>query len=359
MFQKSSARIAQFDRWTKGPESARDRLAIGVTIPVWKPSFTIASDAKIFAIGSCFARNLEKFLWQQGIQTTSTDPDHGQMEIRSNLQLGLLNKYNLASLHQELAWAAGIETFPEQGFLECQGKVIDPYLRQEVPNRDLEFAKGRRDVLRQYFARAFSADVVILTLGLTETWFDKTTKQALTEAPNPRWKKQYPDRFGFRILEYPDCVKLLQSIYAMLQQYGKPDVKIIVTVSPVALERTFSDRDVIIANMSSKSTLRSAAVDFANHMPGVDYFPSYEAAMLSDPLLVWQSDRRRVTDLIVIQIVSEFTRRYGLNPPLNDAEQQIWVKRALETRIATIQQYLTALHQGYQTQYSDFEPPTS
>ena len=358
MLQKTSARTTQFDRWTKGSVSARDRLAIGVTIPVWKPSFTIAPDAKIFAIGSCFARNLERFLLQQGIRTTSTDPEHEQMEIRTNLQLGLLNKYNLASLHQELAWAAGIETFPEQGFLEHKGKFVDPYIRQEVPNQDLDFAKGRRDVLRQYFARAFSADVVILTLGLTETWFDKTTKQALTEAPNPRWKKQYPDRFGFRILEYPDCVKLLKSIYAMLQQHGKPDVKIIVTVSPVALERTFTDQDVIVANMSSKSTLRAAAVDFANHVPGVDYFPSYEAAMLSDPLMVWQNDRRNVTDFIVIQIISEFTRRYGLNPPLSDADQQMWIRRALETRIATTQQYLTGLHQGYQQQYSAPKTPT-
>jgi len=62
----------------------------------------------------------------------------------------------------------------------------------------------------------------------------------------------------------------------------------------------------------SKSTLRSAIGEFVTETENVDYFPSYEAAMLSDPNIVWMGDRRNVTDFIVAKIVSEFINRYGL-----------------------------------------------
>jgi len=70
-------------------------------------------------------------------------------------------------------------------------------------------------------------------------------------------------------LSYFECEALLQSTCTILKKYGKPDLKIVVTVSPVALERTFSDRDVILANMISKSTLRSAAGALATQVEGV------------------------------------------------------------------------------------------
>lgn len=347
-----SVGFSKLDRWTKGNCSARDRITSGIVIPEWSPSFAIPPDAKIFAIGSCFARNIEIALLQQGGQVTSTNPQSEVMEIRANLQTGALNKYNPASIHQELEWAAGLNPFPEEGFLELKGKWMDPYLREQVRQGDLELMRSRREALRQYFARAFSADVVIVTLGLTETWFDRTTKKALTEVPNPRLLQHYPDRFGFRIFAYPDCVALLKSLVGLLKTYGKPAAKIVVTVSPVALERTFSGQDIIVANMTSKSTLRAAAGDLATHVEGVDYFPSYEVAMLSDPLLVWRDDRRNVSDFIVAEIVTEFARRYGLKPPLTPEERQDQMQHLLKTRIAMVQRHLglldNKLNQPYQ-----------
>ena len=59
---------SKLDRWTKGPGAARTRLQMGVTIPEWSPSFQIPADAQVFALGSCFARNLEAALrkiWQE------------------------------------------------------------------------------------------------------------------------------------------------------------------------------------------------------------------------------------------------------------------------------------------------------
>lgn len=185
-------------------------------------------------------------------------------------------------------------------------------MREQARKGSLEFVQTRQANLKQYFAQAFTADLVIITLGLTETWFDRTTRLALAETPSPRLLKQYPDRFGCKLLTYLECTSVLKSIYTILRQYGQPNLKIVVTVSPVAMERTFSGQDIIVANMMSKSTLRSAAGAFAAAMDDVDYFPSYKAAMLSQPDLVWMQDRRNVTDLLVNRVIGEFIVRYKL-----------------------------------------------
>ena len=335
---------SQLNRWTKGPKAARDRINRGVTIPEWQPSFQMAPDAQVFAIGSCFARNVESELLKLGVQVTSAAPNSELTEIRTNLQLGLLNKYNPVSIHQELAWAADHTPFPKQGFIESQGKYIDPYLRQQTRAGDLALMQLRRETLKQYFAQVFTADLVIITLGLTETWYDLVTKLALTEVPSPRLLKEYPDRFGFKPLFYPECVTLLKSICSLLRQYGKPNLNIVFTLSPVALQRTFTGRDVLVANMMSKSTLRSAVGELVAKTDGVDYFPSYEAAMLSDPLVVWQSDQRNVTDFIVAQIIGEFTRRYGLQPAQEADDIKANHRNVTQTRLEQAQRYLSLLN---------------
>lgn len=322
------------NRWNKGERSACERLNKGVVIPEWNPSFQIAPDAKVFAIGSCFARNIEIELQKLGVHVTSANPFSDVMEVRTNLQLGLLNKYNPISIHQELAWAAGESSFPNNGFIDCNGKLSDPFLREQTPGGDLEKMKARRTALEDYFAQIYQADLVIITLGLTETWFDRLTKLAITEAPSPRLMKLYPQRFGFKQLYHPDCIKVLQSICALLKKYGKPNHKIILTVSPVALKRTFSGQDVVVANMMSKSTLRSAAGEIAAHIEEIDYFPSYEAVMMSDPLLVWQEDLRNVTEFIVNQIMNEFVQRYGLKAPQTKEQIQSNYHFLLQRRLA-------------------------
>lgn len=330
-------------RWTKGRDSACDRISQGVTIPEWLPSFQIHADAKIFAIGSCFARNVEWALLKLGAQVTSAAPKSNLMELKTNLRLGLLNKYNPVSIHQELAWAAGVSAFPEQGFLALKDKYIDPYLRNQAPSGSLEVVQVRRQRLQNYFARAFEADLVILTLGLTETWFDRQTHLALTERPSPRLQQQEPERFGLKLLPYPDCLAVLQSICTLIKQFGQPNVKIVVTISPVALERTFTGQDVIVANMMSKSTLRSAAGALVANIEGVDYFPSYEAAMVSDPNLVWMADHRNVTDWMVAQIINTFTQRYGLTPLLSPEQRVLYKQERVKTRLKMAQKALFQL----------------
>lgn len=117
----------------------------------------------------------------------------------------------------------------------------------------------------------------------------------------------------------------------------------VITVSPVALERTYTNQDVIVANMMSKSTLRSAAGTLSIQADGVDYFPSYEAAMVSDPNLVWMGDRRNITDWMVTQIIKTFTQSYGITSVPTPEKQHIQAQEVLKTRLKATQKVLNQL----------------
>ncbi len=333
----------KYDRWVKSTTAAAARIEAGIVIPQVEPTFQVSPEAKIFAIGSCFARNLETAFLQEKTQIISADPDSEVLEIKTNLKVGSLNKYNPISIQQELAWASGAETFPAGAFVEYAGKYCDLSVRAQSRQGSLELMQSRREQLRAHFARAFEADLVVVTLGLIEAWRDRETGLVLAEAPSPRLLQQYPERFAFEVLSYEDCLQALQAVWGLLQAHGKPDAKLLVTVSPVALLRTFSGQDVIVANMMSKSILRAVAGAWAAATESIDYFPSYEAAMLSDPNLVWMADRRNISDFMVAQIVGEFARRYGLKPALSPTEFAAIAERVYRTRLERTQQSLQQL----------------
>lgn len=307
------ARDNSFGRWTGEGQAAGPRIASGVVIPHVTPSFTAGRDATFFAIGSCFARNVEERLEQAGARVTSRNiavRDLGNGNARAG---GVFNKYTPLSILQELQWAADPASFPAAALLEGgKNTFIDPYLSLQAGQGTLAEVMARRAEIAAYFAQAFTADVVILTFGLTETWFDAKTGLALNEAPPPRLLTRDPDRFRFACLDLEECRQAMDQILALLARHGKAGQKRVVTVSPVPLGRTFTGDDVIVANMTSKSTLRTAAKALCATDGGPDYFPSYEAVTLSDPRLSWQSDRRHVSDFIVGQIIATFMARYGV-----------------------------------------------
>lgn len=247
------------------------------------------------------------------VKVPSADPNSDILELKINLLTGMLNKYNPLSIYQELLWASKKEIFSDHGFIKFSEKYFDPNLRNQARKGTLEFVKKRHEELRQYFARAFAADLIILTLGMIETWFDQETNIALAEVPSPRLMKEYSSRFIYQALNQQKCLDTLRAIHLLLKEFGQPNLKVVVTISPVPLERTFSGQDIIVANMMSKSTLRSAVGEFVAETENVDYFPSYEAAMLSDPNLVWMGDRRNITDFMVKKIIAEFIQRYNLH----------------------------------------------
>jgi len=84
----------------------------------------------------------------------------------------------------------------------------------------------------------------------------------------------------------------------------------VVTVSPVPLQVTFSGKDIVVANMDSKATLRAAAAEFVRKHDNAHYFPSYEMVVYSHTKLAWRPDRLHVNKGMVGRIVSQFIDAY-------------------------------------------------
>src|SRR4051812_3032351 len=89
----------------------------GVIEVYCSPSFEIRPDDKIFTMGSCFARNIEKRLHAIGLNTVLYDPELiAGLEVRGELP-PFLNKYNISSMRTEIEWACGEAVPPEDHVL--------------------------------------------------------------------------------------------------------------------------------------------------------------------------------------------------------------------------------------------------
>ena len=87
-----------------------------------------------------------------------------------------------------------------------------------------------------------------------------------------------------------------------------PEIRLIVTVSPVPLHATFqaNDKHVIEATVLAKSVLRIAMDEFVrNNSDRVSYFPAFETVMWcsKDP---WEQDARHVRRETVANVMRLF-----------------------------------------------------
>jgi GSCFA family len=99
---------------------------------------------------------------------------------------------------------------------------------------------------------------------------------------------------------------MMQSAFEAVTRGG---TKIILTVSPVPLQATFTASDCIVANEVSKSALRVAAEQLAKH-PSVDYFPSYEIVR-SGGLPSYYRDFVHVKGPVVDRVTRYMLEAYG------------------------------------------------
>ncbi len=294
-------------------KKSKDRLLDEVW-PAMNPSFRLHAGDRVFTIGSCFARNIEHHLQKLGFDipmlafTVPPEEAGGQ---------ALLNKYTPAQIFQEIDWARAIfvrggeiaEADSLKFLYECQdGLCIDTCLHGFVPVTRERFFQ-RRSQIYDVFKAMFSSDCVVITLGLIEAWFDRENGVHIHECPRGKHFARNRSRFGFETLNYPQCREFIQKSIDIIKQLN-PKAKFLITTSPVPLSRTFTDEDVIIANMQSKSVLRAVAGDIAAANEQVDYFPSYESAALTKSWAIWRDDLTHVSDAFVGKIVARLVETY-------------------------------------------------
>ena len=308
---RKNKRRSEVSRWAN--------VAADFSGEVWpeiQPSFRIGPGETVFTIGSCFARNIERFLVDAGCRVPMQELHLPSEEWHGGAN-SAMNKFHPPAFRQCLGWTAAI--FDRDGVVtwaDCQplafevgdGRVFDMEMASTPPVTRERFIE-RRQHIYDVFSTVFSADCLMITPGLIEAWFDKLTGLYIHEAPTLKAMAVLKDRWEFEILSYEQCLADLLADIDVVRARN-PGVKVLITTSPVPLAASFSGKDVRIANAYSKSVLRAVCGAASLKRPMVDYFPSYEAATLSAPDKVWDTDRLHVAGGFVGKIVAYMLDHY-------------------------------------------------
>jgi hypothetical protein len=313
--------------WTSGKpgQMAKDRLTTGDFLRIeHKPKFTIDPSWPIFTMGSCFARGVENVLIARGLpllldghgapaedfETWSETTRRGGGAAAGELSRGALNKYSVRSMNHEIRCVLLDERYPDEGLVELAPEQwFDPHA-SGLRLLDRERALANRRRLSAATARIKDARICFLTLGLTETWLDRETGLAMNVHPGPAWLARMPERFRFVDYGYEATLADMLEIIELVRAHCHPQMRFIVTVSPVPLGATFKDADVIVANSASKSLLRAVAEELYRRFDLVDYFPSYEIVLNSPRALAFEDDRLHVARDMVAAVMATFERCY-------------------------------------------------
>jgi hypothetical protein len=282
--------------------------------PKVDPKFKLRREDKFYAIGSCFARGLENALATHKMTVESAAPEFAKLQPANKevSGLGFINKYNTYSILNELRWALDPDAeFPRESIVQLTKTTWDdPHTAPTLEFADLQETLERRALMQAVTKRIESCRAVILTLGLVEVWRDVKSNVFINRTPIPSFLETEQDRYEFHLTGFAENLANLEDIHALLGQYGHPDVRIVVTVSPVPLMNTFSTMDIVVANTWAKSLLRAVAQEWAAAHSNVDYFPSYEIVQSSDRAAAWEGDIRHVTGAGAQHIMKVFLQNY-------------------------------------------------
>lgn len=283
-------------------------------------SFTFEPGAKIITIGSCFAREIEKHLDSIGFELPMLKINVPPEERVTQTPNDVLNKYSVHSMENEIRWAfEGLPHPEDKLFLEAgPGLWVDPHLGYNLPPTTFDRVSARRADVMAAMRELATSDVVIITLGLAESWFDLEADLYLNGIPPVEARRRYPNRFALDVLSYGEILASLERIHSLVRKYGAAHTKILITTSPVPFKATFTGDDALMANCYSKSVQRAACEEFVRSHDMTDYFPSYEIVTLTDRSRAYTRDNihveRDVVGFIMDTVLYSYCPSAGVRP---------------------------------------------
>lgn len=262
----------------------------------WLPDAPfISKKTPVVAFGSCFAAHISSYLTDRGFNILGKSLGLDAYVVRFGE--GMVNTF---AIRQQFEWAFENRGFREGLWRDKTGRLLRA--EEEVREQTL-------DIFR-------TAEVFILTLGLSEVWYDKHTGDVF-------WRAIPADAFdaeqhGFRVSSVAENLDNLRAIVGLIRK-NRPEAKVILTLSPVPLVATFRPIACVSANSVSKAVLRVAVDELMRDRAGDDklfYFPSYEivTSYFSDPFTL---DNRHVRPSVVRTIMERFVRHYVSSPDVS------------------------------------------
>lgn len=311
--------------WSPGQKDGADenfamsRIHSGLSSIRAPEAFMISGDSKFFCIGSCFAREVEDAIEQVGLlPLTKTlfldaiDSNGDLFQRNAGVQgrpTAFLNRYNLGSMADLLVDIVEDHPINDDLLYGISGGVFHDYkYTRFLKPLPIENCVNRRGIIKKTYRNAIEkSNVFIFTFGLCEAFLDQDVKRFLNIAPDPRSAQGHT--VDFQLLSYEENIRLGRRIVTTVKKI-QPDAKIILTVSPVPLDATFTTYDIVVANNIAKSTLILVAHQLAAEFSGVYYFPSYEMVVNSEQSMAWLWDKKHVSEKLVNHIMNNFVTNH-------------------------------------------------
>lgn len=204
----------------------------------------ISRSTRFFTMGSCFARNISTTLLKIGYDST-------HMEISEYINTTFANR-------------AFVDLLSTGKTNIAVGERIQELLPEGWD------AEGTIDKIR-------NTDVFILTLGVAPAFFDKATGNFVLPRPTSLNSRVLSEKYDYRTTTVQENVDNVIYLIDFVRTLS-PNVKIVVTVSPVPLLASFEFESCVVADCLSKSTMRLVAhqVVHQSNLKNIIYWPSFE-----------------------------------------------------------------------------------
>ncbi|WP_225205319.1 GSCFA domain-containing protein [Novosphingobium huizhouense] len=250
---------------------------------LWDPIVLRRSD-RVATAGSCFAQHIGRNLALRGANYMDLEPAppvFDDTEQARRFGYGVFscrygNIYTSRQLLQLVGEALEMRA-PSTLVWERNGRYfdalrpgIDP-VGLESPEAVIAARKAHLAAVREMLT---TLDLLVFTLGLTETWVT-ADGTFLPSAPGAIAGTYDPDAVWFHNLSYREVRSDIEAAFKQIKALN-PGARMLLTVSPVPLVATATGQHVLPATTYSKSVLRAVAGDLAAQHDDIGYFPSYE-----------------------------------------------------------------------------------
>lgn len=291
---------------------------------LYSKAFEIGTTTRIATAGSCFAQHIGRYLRASRATLLDKEPAPKGLgpDQAKRFGYGLYsarygNIYSATQLRQLLADARSGRVHKD-AIWQRDGRYYDalrPGLEPDGLATEQEVVVHRKAHLAAVKDLIKQTDLFIFTLGLTETWTHRRSGRAYPTCPGVIAGTFDKTLHELQVHTYPVVWRDLTEARRLMRRLN-PEIKILLTVSPVPLAATARDAHVLTATTHSKSTLRAVAGDMAAAFEDVAYFPSYEMITGTPFRSQWlAADLRQVLPDGVDHVMTQFFASHpGLGP---------------------------------------------
>jgi hypothetical protein len=285
-----------------------------------KFTFEISAD-RFATAGSCFSQHFGRELARRGGGLVITEARHPLVRPAPNDGYDLFsarygNIYTTRQLCELIEQAFGLREPIFEFAQRDDGRWTDLLRPRAIGEGFTSMEEARADrIYHLDRVRAIfdNATVFVFTLGLTECWENTDKGFVYPLCPGTVAGAFDGDVHRFRNLGYEECRDDLRKFCVRVQSVN-PQLRILLTVSPVMLVASYEHRGALQSSIASKSILRAAADACCSEMETVDYFPSFE--IISGPQsrgMFYETNHRDVNAEGVSLVMEVFFRsRLGL-----------------------------------------------